>query len=396
MPTPTSAPTPAPRVLLLRPAKARPDAARQLAAVVAGLQAGGAEVTQLTPAGPDDQQARTEPAGRRGSPDQPARQGLDLAGRCRSAWETAAHARALGPLDSVVVGQVDLALTGIVTARLTGASRVPVLFHGVDMWTMRRHLRLLLRHDPLLCPVTTSSFGAGALSPTRMGAVIPPGLDHRWREALLTEAARRRPLPPVPTVLTVFPLDEWEAKGLPTLVDALDTLHAPAADEASEGAGGAVGPVRLVIAGAGPAPGALHALIAGREHTDLFEDPSDEELARLYATADLFALCTRTRTRSPVSGESHPTALLEAQLAGCAVIGPAQGGSRDAYQRGVTGWTPADESSPALARVLADLLADRARLARAGRLASDWARAGTDPDDHSQAVFAALLGRQRS
>ncbi|WP_396230803.1 glycosyltransferase family 4 protein [Frankia sp. EI5c] len=177
-------------------------------------------------------------------------------------------------------------------------------------------------------------------------------------------------------------MDEWEAKGLSTLLEALETVSQR------------LGPVRLVIAGPGPAPGALHARLAAREHTELEEDPGDEALARLYATADLFALCTRTRTRPPVSGESHPTALLEAQLAGCAVIGPAQGGSRDAYQRGVTGWTPADESAPALAHVLSDLLADRARLARAGRQATDWARAVTDPAEHTRAVFGALLGRQ--
>lgn len=379
-----------PHVLLLAPATARPETARCLDAVAASLRSGGARVTRTEL---DDKAGRVRPTrwigatgtagatGATGAAASARTAGSDLVDRCRSLWATAATARTLGPLDSVVVGQIDLTLAGLITARLTGAPRVPVLFHGVDMWTMPRHLRLLLRHDPLLHPVTSSSFGAGALSPIRVGAILPPGLDGHWRQTLLAEAARRRPLPPVPTVLSVFPLADWEDKGLPTLLEALRTT----ADR--------LGPVRLVVAGPGPAPDALHAHLAGREHTEFHEDPTDEKLAKLHATADLFALCTRTRSRPPVSGEAHPTTLLEAQLAGCAVIGPARGGSRDAYQRGVTGWAPADESAPALAQVLTELLADRARLARAGRQASDWARNATDPDDHARAVFAALLGR---
>lgn len=356
-----------PRVLLLSPAQPHPEAARHLTAVTAGLHSGGAEVSRIEP------NEWGEWAGRMGT---------EFTARCRSLWSTVARTRRLGTVESIVVGRVDLVPAGIVAARITGARRVPVLFHGTDMWTMSPHLRFLLRRDPLLYPVTTSSFGAGALSTVRMGAILPPGLDHHWRETLLAEAARRRPLPPIPTVLSVFPLDEWDAKGLPALLEAVKT------------ASRTLGPVRLVIAGPGPAPGALHAHIAAREHTELHEDPGDEALARLYATADLFALCTRTRTTAPASGEAHGTALIEAQLAGCAVIGPAQGGSRDAYQRGMTGWTPADESAPALAHILQDLLADRARLARAGRQASEWARAITDPGDHTRAVFAALLGRE--
>ncbi|WP_420497189.1 glycosyltransferase family 4 protein [Parafrankia sp. FMc2] len=389
-PTATDQDATAPRVLLLHTTTPHPDAARHLAAVAAGLRAGGAEVTRLAAREQAERSAPAPTAGEAGATRtagarllrRTGQPGVDLASRLRTVWSAAAGARALGPVDSVVAGHVTLAPAAAAAARLTGASRVPVLFHGVDMWTMRPHLRLLLRHDPLLYPVTSSSFSAGALSPVRMGAIIPPGLEHQWRETLLAEAARRRPLPPMPTVLSVFPLGDWESKGLTTLVDALDSAAA------------VLGPVRLVIAGAGPAPGALHSIVAARKHTTLCEDPRDAALARLYATADLFALCTRTRTRPPVSGEAHPTALLEAQLAGCAVIGPAQGGSPDAYQRGATGWTPADESVPALAHILEDLLADRARLARAGRLASDWARSVTDPDDHIRAVFAALLGRQ--
>ncbi len=335
--------------------------------IAARLRAGGAELLRIEP------------------PETPALTGArltgaQLSGFGRSLWRTALGTRALGALDGVVVGQPDLIPAGVLAARLTGARRVPVLFHGTDMWTMRPHPRWLLRRDPLLYPVTTSSFGAGALGAVRLGAVLTPGLEQRWRDMLITEAGRRRPLPPVPTVLSVFRLDEWEAKGLPALVEAVAEARR------------VLGAVRLVVAGPGPAPGALRELVAASEHTELSENPGDEALARLYATADLFALCTRTRTSPPVSGETYGIALLEAQLAGCAVIGPARGGARDAYRNGDTGWTPSDESPRALARVLLDLLTDRARLARAGRQAAEWASACTEPRAHTRAVFNALLG----
>jgi len=113
-----------------------------------------------------------------------------------------------------------------------------------------------------------------------------------------------------------------------------------------------------------------------------------------HATADLFVLCTRTRSSgSQPSGEGYGIVLLEAQLAGCAVIGPAYGGSRDAYQDGVTGQTPVDESAEALADVLRSMLADRARLARTGRRAAEWAEAATRPDDYARLVLTSLTGR---
>ncbi|MCK9932319.1 glycosyltransferase family 4 protein [Frankia sp. Mgl5] len=372
-------------MLLLSPSPGRqdPDAARDLAVIAARLRAGGAELLRIEPSETPALTGAQPTTG--GGADQPVTgtarpTGARLTAFGRSLWHTALGTRALGVLDCVVVGQADLIPVGMLAAHLTGARRVPVLFHGTDMWTMRPHLRWLLRRDPLLYPVTTSSFGAGALCAVSVGAVLAPGLEQRWRDTLLAEAGRRRPLPPVPTVLSVFRLDEWEAKGLPALVEAVAEARR------------VLGAVRLVVAGPGPAPGALHALVAASEHTELHENPGDEALARLYATADLFALCTRTRTSPPVSGEAYGLALLEAQLAGCAVIGPARGGARDAYRNGDTGWTPSDESPQALARVLLDLLADRARLTRAGRQAAEWASACTDPRAHTRAVFNTLLG----
>ena len=300
--------------------------------------------------------------------------------RAGYALRTLSAARRLGTVDSVVVGHVNLALLGSVVTRLTGARQMPVLFYGNDIWGMRRGLRPVLRRDGLLLPVTISSFSAGALATLGRPAIVPPNIAAPWRDRLLAEGMRRRPLPPVPTVLSVFRLSQWRTKGLPELVEAVAAVRRD------------LGPVRLIIAGNGPAPGALHELVAAAEDTELHESPDDDTLARLYATADLFALCTRTRTRPPFSGEGFGIVLLEAQLAGCAVVGPASGGSHDAYQNGVTGLRPLDETPQALARVLTEMLSDRARLARMGRQAAEWARMYTDPASYARLVFSTFTG----
>jgi glycosyltransferase involved in cell wall biosynthesis len=335
---------------------------RYLGTIEEALEAGGADLTRvdlLTPG------RAVNPATR-----------IDFATR------TLGTARRLGRVDAVVAGHPNLLKVAALASAITGAPRTPVLCYGNDIWTMRATDRLLLAHHPRLLPLTISSFSAGALSATATASVLPPGLSPAWRATLLAEGARRRPLAPVPTVLSVFRLSEWTGKGLPTLLDALEQVRAT------------VGPVRLVVAGRGPAPGALHERLSTLPDAELLETPDDSALARLYATADLFALCTRTRSRRPhPTGEGYGIVLLEAQLAGCAVVGPASGGSRDAYQEGVTGATPANESAAALADVLTTMLRDRARLTRIGRRGAAWAEAATVPEDHMRAVYQAVIGQ---
>ncbi|OHV40701.1 glycosyl transferase family 1 [Pseudofrankia sp. EUN1h] len=393
-----------PRVLLLT-AQAGPGVDRYVAAVEEALLAGGATLTRLDlpSAGLADSIDRPETAAR---PAEPERRGLlarradllartpfgagvgpqpgtgaQLAARVDVARRAAGAARRFGHLDALVAGHPSLIKTAAGAASLGGARRVPVLCYGADIWRIPPTDRALLARHPLIYPVTVSSFCAGALAGTRLARLLPPGVPARWRAALLAEGGRRRPHPPVPTVLSVFPLAAWADKGLPTLLAALEVTRAE------------LGPVRLVVAGRGPAPGALLELMSATPDAELHESPEDETLARLYATADLYALCTRTRTGGTrPCGEGYGLTLLEAQLAGCAVVGPAHGGSRDAYQEGVTGVTPVDESPRALADVLVGLLRDRARLTRTGRRGAEWAELVTRPDDHLRAVFQTLLG----
>lgn len=356
-----------PRILLLAPA-AEPlgGVERYLRAVEEALLAGGATLTRLD--------LPTAPAA--------ARSGGGLAARMEFTRRAASAARRLGRLDALVAGHPDLVKAAAGAASLSGARRAPVLCYGADIWRIPPADRALLARHPLLFPVTVSSFSAGALAGTRLPRLLAPGVPVAWRAALLAESTRRRPHPPVPTVLSVFPLADWADKGLATLVAALAAVRAR------------LGAVRLVVAGHGPAPGALHELVSATPDLELHETLPDDALARLYATADLFALCTRTRPAGPrPSGEGYGTVLLEAQLAGCAVVGPAFGGSRDAYLEGVTGLTPVDESSEALAETITSLLRDRARLTRIGRRGAEWAESVTRPEDHVRAVFQALLGR---
>jgi hypothetical protein len=182
--------------------------------------------------------------------------------------------------------------------------------------------------------------------------------------------------------VTVEPVDghDWASRGLPELLAALAEVRR------------AVGALQLVIAGRGPAPDDLRAAAAAAD-ARLVESPDDPALATLYAAADLFVLCAPgSGVRQQAGGVGDGLVLTEAQLAGCPVVGPVTGGARDAYLDGVTGATPGDGSPAALAAVLTDLLADRARLARMRRRAAEWARMSTEPAEHARAVFTAVLG----
>jgi glycosyltransferase involved in cell wall biosynthesis len=83
--------------------------------------------------------------------------------------------------------------------------------------------------------------------------------------------------------------------------------------------------------------------------------------------------------------------LLEAQVAGIPVVGPAHGGSPDAYLDGVTGATPRDESVASLSRVLDELAGRPPQLREMGTRAAAWARARFDPDRYAALAVDRLL-----
>ena len=73
------------------------------------------------------------------------------------------------------------------------------------------------------------------------------------------------------------------------------------------------------------------------------------------------------------------------------MVGPAYGGSTDAYLDGVTGFTPRDESEEALRQVLSEILADPDRLTGMGERAAAWARRAFAPDRYATQVVDRLL-----
>ena len=129
--------------------------------------------------------------------------------------------------------------------------------------------------------------------------------------------------------------DQWRNKGLPELLDAVAALSRP--------------DIHVTICGTGEPTQELRGLVHRHPRSTLRPGVTDGESARELAEADLFVLATRTKARRHASGEGFGLVLLEAQVAGTPVIGPAFGGSHDAYIDGVTGIAPTDETAGALA-----------------------------------------------
>jgi hypothetical protein len=273
-------------------------------------------------------------------------------------------------------------------ARRHRVDGISVVCHGSDVWKSRRTPRsgletwLMRRHDVRL--VAVSSFTAGALLPHGLATILPPGLSRAWFGELVGAADREagREAGGATSrsglgVMTAFRLTEWRDKGLPQLTAALAALGR---DD-----------VRLTVCGSGAPPADLVAHVRRYPWCTLRPGLDDAELAARFAQASLFVLATRTRPGKRPSGEGFGLVLLEAQVAGTAVVGPAHGGSPGAYLDGITGETPRDESVPALAQVLDGLLARPARLAQLGARGAEWARARFDPDRYAALAVERLL-----
>jgi glycosyltransferase involved in cell wall biosynthesis/predicted metal-dependent phosphoesterase TrpH len=128
--------------------------------------------------------------------------------------------------------------------------------------------------------------------------------------------------------------------------------------------------LHFVLAGGGPAEDEVRERL-GR-HATFLGWLDGEELARAYASADVFLFASRTDTFGQV--------LLEAQASGLPVVAVAEGGPRSIVEDGVTGvLCPADPVALAEAVVaLVDQPTRRAEMGRAARAAMrerTWARA---------------------
>jgi glycosyltransferase involved in cell wall biosynthesis len=119
--------------------------------------------------------------------------------------------------------------------------------------------------------------------------------------------------------------------------------------------------LHLLLAGGGPEEDALRTRLG--EHATFLGWLGREELAKAYASADVFLFCSRTDTYGQV--------ILEAQASGLPVVAVAEGGPLSLIADGHTGWLcPPDAES--LAGAVAQLAASpfmRERISR-GALAS--------------------------
>jgi phosphatidylinositol alpha-1,6-mannosyltransferase len=266
-------------------------------------------------------------------------------------------------------------------ANEASACGVSVICHGSDVWGARFRLRSHIEKR-LMCRsgvrvVAASNFTAGALSVVCPATVLTPGLSPEWFRMLVAASAPAEVRGEGIHLVTAFRLVDWQSKGLPQLLDAVDALGRP--------------DVRVTVCGTGEPSPELRGLIRERSYCTLQAGLKDSELARVIAAGDLFVLATRTRSGRRPAGEGFGLVLLEAQVAGTPVVAPAYGGSHDAFVDQVTGVAPANETTAALAALLDGLLKDPQRLAWMGRRAAAWARECFAPERYASRAVARLL-----
>jgi phosphatidylinositol alpha-1,6-mannosyltransferase len=292
-------------------------------------------------------------------------------------------ADAAGPT-RVIIGHRALLPLAALLARNRAVDGISVICHGSEVWGHRvgpRHCLdgwLMRRRDVRL--VAVSSFTAGTLLPRRPATVLPPGLSRAWFGELAGAADRAAVMERTQRafeVMTAFRLAEWRDKGLPELTAALTALGRP--------------DIRLSVCGSGEPSPDLLAYVHRFPWCTLRPGLTDAELATRFAQAKLFVLATRTRVGKRPCGEGFGLVLLEAQVAGTAVVGPAHGGSPAAYLEGVSGATPRDEGVTALTQVLDELTRQPARLTVMGRQGALWARARFAPERYAALAVDRLL-----
>lgn len=281
----------------------------------------------------------------------------------------------------VVLGHRALLPVGMLLAREPTVGGLSVVCHGSEAWGERRRFRRVIEGHLMRRPgiriAAASSFTAGALAGDGRATILPPGLSREWFQVLVDAGHSMAAPAPGIRVATAFRLESWEEKGLRQLVEAMSALDRR--------------DVRLAVYGTGQPPPDLVRLIAAHKWCTLRPGASDRELAHQLAAADLFVLATRTRPGRRACGEGFGMVLLEAQVAGTAVIAPAHGGSSGAYLEGVTGLAPVDETAEALGEVLGHVLDDPAQMASMGGRAAEWARESFAPERYVQLVARRLL-----
>ncbi len=267
---------------------------------------------------------------------------------------------------------VDPALPlGALGRRITAAPWV-VVAHGAEITVpgrmpgTRALLRSVLRGAAGIVaaghyPRREAWRAAGRPVPT---LVVPPGVDvARFSPPAddLERQAERERLGLHPTRATVVGLSRLvPRKGFDVLIDAVAQLEVD---------------VQLVIAGSGRD----HERLVGRARRLGLADRvvflgrvPDDELARVYRAADVFAMLCRDRWRG-LEAEGFGIVYLEAAASGVPAIAGRSGGSHEAVREGVTGHVVDPVDIAAVHHVLERLLVDPDRRAELGAAARAWA-----------------------
>ena len=268
------------------------------------------------------------------------------------------------PYDHVMVFHEDL-LPVVGAIRRVNRSRFSLscVYYGIDIW-MSSPVDSFIGRRVKHTPIAISSFSAGAVTARLKSIpfVLPPPIPSRWFEQLRLIGVQRVPrandLPL--RVVSVFRLDAAKQKGARLLVQAVAELVAAGFD------------VELCLAGKGPAPDWLLTLLADKGWARLVESPSDLELAEVYRSSDVMALCSLDGPGSGNDVEGFGTVLAEASLSGLAVIGPGFGGSTDAILDGVTGLFLNDTSVDCIYSRLRAIAEDRDLVTSFGAKGHHW------------------------
>lgn len=283
---------------------------------------------------------------------------------------------------------VVLALHTLAAPGALAGRRAPVVVacHGGELRAprIRRVARVVLpRADRVVANsrFTRSEAVALGADPLRV-VVMPVGAPEAVQiDAATIEASRAR-LGGGRIVLSVARLAEH--KGHDRLIRALPELP----DD-----------VRLVIVGEGPARPALESAAAahGVSSRVVFAGRvTDEDLAVHFASADVFALLSRSVRGRAAGVEGGGIALLEACAYGLPVVAGATGGVPETIHDGETGLLVDPEDHSAVVRVLRRVLEDGALAARLGAQARAMAageRSWTAFVDHMEDVLHAAARR---
>jgi phosphatidyl-myo-inositol dimannoside synthase len=268
-------------------------------------------------------------------------------------------------------------LPAAILARRCVGTAVPIttFFYGIgDIWASSSLDRLLRRRSSVR-PITISSFSTGMMMGDKDLRVLTPSVSASLARNLLAIEGDSRPAQGA-HVLSVFRLGDYAGKGGSELVRAVAALR-------SEGYS-----VTLTLAGR-DAPNELldRDLERFRDWMTVVRSPSMATLIGCYTEASLFALATREH------GEGFGIVLAEAALAALPVLGPACGGSRDAFIEGVTGVSPRDHSIGSLTDLLRWMLDHPQEVRTMGVNGRTWARQAFDPACYPARVANVLWGK---